>query len=111
MRTAGGIQPRQQQGVRWIFRSDAIPRPRSFASWSSRIAGSGGKYLAVRFGCDPRPGLESARWHGRALYWLIAGVYWATTALYCNGPRRQRAAADHLDRKHGGRPGQGAARG
>lgn len=44
------------------------------------------QYIAAAFGYDPRLGWEIARQDGFALYWPVAGLYWATTPLYRNGP-------------------------
>lgn len=44
------------------------------------------QYIAAAFGYDPRLGWEIARQGAVALYWPVAGLYWATTPLYGNGP-------------------------
>ena len=48
--------------------------------WATQYIGSGFDY-------DPRLGFEVSRWRGHVLYWPYAGLYWATTPLFRNGPK------------------------
>ena len=45
------------------------------------------QHIAASFGYDPRLGFEVGQWYGQRLYWPFAGLYWANTALYRNGPK------------------------